>query len=162
MRGCACLALLALVVAAGGCGPTVDLTKGLQIEHVSTGWFDAGIKDGKNKLVPSITFTVKNVSDQKLPVLQINAVFRRINEPNAEWGTNFVSVVGSEGLAPGATAGPLTIRSPLGYTGSDQTREEMLHNSQFVDAKVDLQAKYGSAQWTKVGDFPIERKLIVK
>jgi hypothetical protein len=162
MRGCACLALLALVVAAGGCGPTVDLTKGLQIEHVSTGWFDAGIKDGKNKLVPSITFTVKNVSDQKLPVLQMHAVFRRINEPNAMWGDNFARVVGSEGLAPGATAGPLTIRSPLGYTGSDQTREEMLHNSQFVDAKVDLQAKYGSGEWTNVGDFPIERKLIVK
>jgi hypothetical protein len=154
--------LVLLTVAAAGCGPTVDLSKGLQVDGVSSGWFDAGIKDGKNKLVPSITFNLKNVSDQTLKVLQVNAVFHRVNDPQAEWGTGFVSVAGSEGLAPGATAGPVTIRSPLGYTGSDQTRDEMLHNSQFVDANVDLLAKYGSAQWTKIGQFPIERKLLVK
>jgi hypothetical protein len=38
----------------------------------------------------------------------------------------------------------------------------MLHNSRFVDAKVDLQAKYGSTQWVRVAAFPIERTLIVK
>jgi hypothetical protein len=160
MRG-ACFVLL-LSLAAASCGPTVDLTKGLQIDNVSTGWFDDGIKDGKNKLVPSITFNLKNVSDQNLAVLQVNAVFHRINEPKAEWGSGFLNLTGSEGLAPGATTGPVTIKSPLGYTGSDQTRDEMLHNSQFVDAVVELQAKYGSTQWTKVGQFPIDRKLIVK
>ena len=64
---------------------------------VSTGWFDAGIVDGKNKLVPTIAFTLKNVSDQKLVVLQVNAVFRRVNDPN-EWGAVFLTVAGSEGL----------------------------------------------------------------
>jgi hypothetical protein len=161
MRGLACLAFAA-AMAAAACGPTVDLAKALTVENVSTGWFDDGIKDGKNKLVPSITFNLKNTSDQKLVVLQVNAVFHRISEPKAEWGTGFMSVVGSEGLAPGATSQPVTVRSPLGYTGSDQTRDEMLHNSQFVDARVDVLAKYGSAQWTKVGEFPIERKLITK
>ena len=29
-----------------------------------------------------------------------------------------------------------------GYTGSDQTRQEMLQNAHFVDAKVELFAKY--------------------
>ena len=38
----------------------------------------------------------------------------------------------------------------------------MLQNSQFVDAKVDLFAKYGSAQWTQVGEFPITRQLITQ
>jgi hypothetical protein len=161
MRAFSCLTLVA-ALAAAGCRPTVDLTKALLVENVSTGWFDEGVKDGKTKLVPSITFQLKNVSDETLVVLQVNAVFHRKNEPKAEWGTGFVSVAGSEGLKAGATSGPITIRSPLGYTGSDQTREEMLHNSQFVDATVDLLAKYGSAQWTKVGEFPIERKLIVK
>jgi hypothetical protein len=151
-----------VALAAAGCGPTVDLSKSLQVQHVSSGWYDAGIVDGKNKLVPSVTFSVRNTSDQKLPVLQVNALFHRVNEPKDEWGSGFISAAGSEGLAPGAVAGPLTIKSPLGYTGSDQTREEMLHNSQFVDAKVDLFAKYGSTQWTKVAEFPIERKLITK
>jgi hypothetical protein len=38
----------------------------------------------------------------------------------------------------------------------------MLKNSQFVDAKVSLFAKYGSTQWTPVADFPIMRELITK
>ena len=44
---------------------------GLQVQDVSTGWFDAGIVNGQNKLVPSITFRLKNISDQKLVVLQV-------------------------------------------------------------------------------------------
>ena len=104
---------------------------------------------------------MKNLSDQKLAALQINALFRRVNE-NEEWGSGFLTVVGSEGLAPGATTAPMTIRSQLGYTGSDQSRQEMLQNSHFVDAKVELFAKYGSIQWVRVGTYPIERQLLTK
>jgi hypothetical protein len=157
----ACLVLL-LAAAVGACGPTVDLSTGLEVQNVSTGWFDMGIVDGKTKLVPSITFTLKNTSNQSLPVLQVNGLYHRVSEPKDEWGNAFLNVTGSEGLKPGASAGPLTIRSNLGYTGTDQTRDEMLHNSHFVDATVDLFAKYGSAQWKKIGQYSIERKLLVK
>ena len=160
MRACALPLLIALVVCAG-CTPPVDLTTGLQIKDVSTGWFDAGIVNGQNKLVPTITFTVKNVSDQKLVALQINAVFRRVTEKD-EWGAGFLMVSGSEGLAPGAEARMLTIRSQLGYTGSDQTREDMLKNSLFVDAEVELFAKYASEQWKRVGEYVISRRLLTK
>jgi hypothetical protein len=160
MRGAIFVLLFSL--AAASCGPTVDLTKGLQVQVLSSGWYDAGIVDGKNKLVPSVTFTLKNLSDQDLPVLQVNALFHRVTEPKDEWGSGFMRATGSEGLAPGAIVGPLTVKSERGYTGSDQTRDEMLHNSQFVDATVEIQAKYGSTQWAKLGQFPIDRKLIVK
>jgi hypothetical protein len=152
--------LLFALVSAAGCAPPVDLTKGLQVDILNTGWFDAGIVNGQNKLVPSATLTLKNLSDQKLPVLQLNALFRRVNE-NVEWGSGFLSVVGSEGLAPGATTPPITIRSQLGYTGID-SRQEMLQNSHFVDAKMELFAKYGSIQWVRVGMYPITRQLLTK
>jgi len=155
----ACLAGLLLAATSAACAPPVDLTKGLQILDVSTGWFDAGIVNGQNKLVPSISFKLKNASDQKLNVIQVNVLFKRINDP-AEWGSGFLSVVGSEGLAPGATTPTQTIRSNLGYTGSDQTRQDILVNSHFVDAKVEFSAKYGSAQWTRLADFPVTRVLI--
>jgi hypothetical protein len=144
-----------------GCSPTVDLAKGLEIVDVSSGWFDAGIVNGKAKLIPSISFRVKNISDQKLLVLQVNALFRRVTEKD-EWGSGFVTAAGSEGLAPGATTQPVTLKSDRGYTGTDQTRQQMLENKYFVDAKVELSAKYGSAQWVRIGDFPITRVLIVK
>src|SRR2546430_15416233 len=153
--------LFCVLLWSSACGPTVDLTKGLQILDVSSGWFDAGIVNGQAKLLPSISFKLKNVSDQTLPVLQVNALFRRVTEKD-EWGSGFVTAAGSEGLAPGATTPPMTIRSQLGYTGSDQSRQEMLGNSHFVDAKVEIFAKYGSAQWTPMGEYPITRKLIEK
>jgi hypothetical protein len=161
MRRVVTRSVLALAILCAGCGPTVDLTKALQIEVADSGWFDAGIVNGQNKLVPAVRITVKNSSDQRLPLLQINALFRRVNDAE-EWGSAFLTAAGSDGLAPGASAGPLLLKSQNGYTGTDQTRQDMLKNSQFVDAKVQLFAKYGSVQWVKMGEYPIERKLLEK
>jgi hypothetical protein len=154
-------AVLILAFVCAGCAPPVDLTKGLQVEIVNTGWFDAGIINGQNKLVPTVTFTLKNLSDQRLVTLQVNVLFRRVNETD-EWGNGFITAAGSEGLAPGATTVPLTVKSQLGYTGSDQSRQEMLQNTHFVDAKVELAAKYGSTQWARIGSYPITRQLLSK
>jgi hypothetical protein len=159
MRACQRLLFLLALAAASACGKPIDLTKGLLVQNVSTGWFDAGVVDGQNKLVPSISFTLKNVSDQALTTLQVNALFHRVSEPQNEWGAGFLTVAGSAGLAPNAASTPLTIKSALGYKGTDP-RETLLHNSQFVDATVDLFVKYGSAQWTKIGQYPIARQLI--
>jgi len=143
-----------------GCEKPVDLARAVQVSDVTTGWLDSGLVDGQNKLVPSVTFKLKNVSDQQLHVLQINAVFNRVTE-ESEWSSQFVTVAGSDGLAPGATSQMLTINAPLGYTGTE-ARQQMLANSQFVDAKVQLFVKYGSVQWTRLGDYPIARNLIAK
>jgi hypothetical protein len=152
---------VAFALAASACGPTVDLTKYLKITVVDSGWYDMGIVNGQNKLVPMVSFTLTNNADQKLVTLQINALFKRVSE-DKEWGTAFLTAAGSGGLAPGSTTGTLVARSQLGYTGSDQSRQEMLQNTQFVDATVQLFAKYGSIQWVKMGEYPIQRKLITK
>jgi hypothetical protein len=149
-------------LATASCGPKVDLTKGLQVVDVSTGWWDAGVVDGQNKLVPSVTFKFKNVSDQTLDILQANVVFRRVTE-DKEWGSSFERITGSEGLAPGATSASHTVKSSLGYTASPpQSRQDMFANSQFVDAKVQLFAKYSNTQWQKVGEYAVPRTLITK
>jgi hypothetical protein len=127
----------------------------------TTGWYDAGIVNGKNKLVPMISFRATNESDQTLTVLQVNALFRRATEQD-EWGATLVTAAGSEGLAPGATTPVLTARSNLGYTGENQSRQELLANKQFVDAKVELFGKYGSRQWMRLGEYPITRQLITR
>jgi hypothetical protein len=149
-----------VLLAAGACAPPVDLSKQMQVLDVSTGWFDAGIVNGQNKLVPTITFTLKNLSDQSLKVLQANVLFHRVSDPNVEWGAGFLQVTGSDGLAPGAASKPLTVKSNLGYTGSEQTRQEMLQNKAFVDTTVQVFAKYGAVQWVKLGEYPVERRLV--
>jgi hypothetical protein len=155
------LFLVLAVFVCASCAPPVDLTKALEIDVVDTGWFDAGIVNGQNKLVPSISLRVKNNSQQKLPMLQVNALFRRVTEQD-EWGSSLLTAAGSDGLPAGGASDVLTIKSNLGYTGADQSRQEMLKNSHFVDAKVDLFAKYGSTQWVRVGTYPIKRELITK
>jgi len=161
MRASARLLLFLAIVSSAACGPTVDLTKGLHVSIVNSGWYDLGIVNGQNKLVPTVIFTLQNTSDQKLVTLQINALFRRVSE-ETEWGSGFLTVAGSQGLAPGATSDPITIKSQLGYTGSEQSRMEMLQNTHFVDAKVELFGKYASTQWVRLGSYPITRQLLTK
>jgi hypothetical protein len=157
MRALLRLPLMLGAVVSLACGPTVDLSKALQVTEVATGWHDAGVVEGKNKLVPAVRFRLKNTSDQKLTTLQVNALFRRVSEPD-EWGSGYLKVTGSEGLAAGASSDALTINSQLGYTGVE-SRADLLKNSLFVDAKVEIFAKYASTQWTRVGEFPIARQL---
>ena len=160
MRALSRLVLLLVCAFGTGCGPAVDLTKGLQVGIVNSGWFDVGIVNGQNKLVPSVTFTLKNTSEKTLASLQVNALFHQVDSTD-EWGNAFVTAAGSAGLAPGAETAALMIKSPLGYTGSDP-RLEMLQNTHFKDAKVELFAKYGSVQWVRLGTYPITRQLLTK
>ena len=142
------------------CSARADVSTAIQVLDVSTGWYDAGIVNGQNKLVPSVTFKLKNVSDKPVTTLQANVLFHRINSPE-EWGSGFLRVAGSEGLAPGATSDPLTVKSDLGYTGTE-TRAEMLNSQYFIDAKVELAAKHGAELLERIAEFPIERRLITK
>lgn len=154
--------LVALLAAAAfGCGPKVDLSTALQVVDVSTGWADAGIVDGQNKLVPSISFTLKNASDQRLVALDLNAKFYRVTEPTIDWDTDMINIAGSEGLGAGASTKHFTIDSKQGYKGTEP-RLDMLKNSVFVDAKVALFAKYGNTSWVRLGDHPIPRQLVAR
>jgi|SRR5579871_4824173 len=150
-------ALGALLAIFGSCGRAPDVTSALAVHVLTTGWRDAGPVAGRNKLVPSAAVQVTNVSGQTLRSVQVNAVFHRAGE-GGEWGTAFVSAAGSSGLTPGAGA-TLTLNSERGYTGEDP-EDLMLHNRQFVDATVDVFAKYGSRQWTRLGAFAIDRHLL--
>ena len=113
-----------LVCAATACS-SVDVTKALALTDVKTGWYDAGVlEDGKNKLVPSISFKLTVQGDQPISTVQVNAIFRRANEPEA-WGEHFIKAIGTTPLAPGQSTGFIVARSYLGYTG-EQPRQVML------------------------------------
>lgn len=143
-----------------GCMRNREVEKDLKIVDIRTGWYDAGIVDGNNKLVPSVTLKLQNVSDEDISRVQLLAVFHRVDEDKA-WGDHFVRGIGSDGLAPGATGSDLTLRGPLGYTGQE-SRQAMMRNRLFVDAKVVISGKHGSRNWVRMGEFPISRELLAK
>jgi hypothetical protein len=160
---CALTAVLALAALVGAaCFRSIDVATALTITDVTSGYFDAGIVQSaegeKNKLVPSISFRLKNVDQTPVSGVQVNAVFRRLGEAE-EWGSSYVLGIGPEGLEPGQSTQPLVVRCPLGYTGL-QPRAQMLQNHEFVDAKVQIFAKHGSANWVKLGEYVIVRQLL--
>ena len=153
----ACLVSALLVT---GCGAR-EVEKDLSITDVHTGWYDLGIVNGQNKLVPSISLKLKNVSPEQISRVQLNAVFKRLDGENKEWDAHFVRGIGPDGLAPGAKGDELVLRSERGYTG-DQSRLQMLQNKAFVDAKVEIFGKHGSRFWVKLGEFKIDRQLLTE
>src|SRR5687768_3953797 len=156
------LTLLFVLVAATSCGSSASepINKLLEPVDVKTGWFDAGVENGMNKLVPTVMLTLKNVSSAPVGNVQLNAVIRRVGETE-EWGGAFQKVVGMEAIPPGGTTKPIVLRSNLGYTGIEP-RAQMLKNSQFVDAHVQVFAKHGGNQWTKLGEWQIAREMLTQ
>ena len=75
------------------------------------------------------------------------------------WGEHFGWAVRRDELAPGATTEDLVMRSALGYTG-EQPRMQILQNSQFIDAKVELYVRRGNQSWVKLAEYPIQRQLL--
>lgn len=158
MRALGALFAIGMVALSAACGPVIDLTHGLQVDLVTTGWYESTASREQVKLVPAVSFNLKNVSDRNLGTLQVNAVFKRIDEDH-EWGNGFLTAAGSDGLAPGASTRTMFVASSLGYTGTE-SRLDMLKNSHFVDAKVQMFAKYESSRWMPIGEYPIARQLI--
>ncbi len=153
------LVLLAALVCLPSCTRYADLKQAARVTDVTTGWYDAGVTpDGKNKLVPSITFRIKNEGTQRLGSVQLNLLFKRGKETE-EWTTSFVRGIGPDGLAPGASTDPIVVRAQQGYT-STEPRLSMLKNSQFVDFRVEIFGKQGASTWVKIGEAPIQRQLI--
>ena len=151
------MVLMLAIVLTAACDAPVDVATAVKVNVATSGWRFAGVVDGKNKIVPSVSLTLKNLSGQNINALQTNAVFR-LASTNAELGADFRPISGSGGLPAAASTGKITLKSSLGYTGTDPV-EELLNNSKFGDAKVEVFVKAGSGQWTRVGEYPIARQL---
>jgi hypothetical protein len=144
------------LVAASSCSEAVDFKQTLEVTDVSGGWFDAGIVEGKNKLVPSITFKLHNASRQNLTI-QMNIMFVILPQKESQ---DEVFLQAIEVPAAG-TSKPVVVRAKYGFTG-EQPRAEMLQHRLFQDFTVRLFAKQGSGQWTLLGEHPVKRQLLTR
>jgi hypothetical protein len=152
------LSLLTAVLAVTSCAASVDVKEALQVADVSSGWFDAGIVDGKNKLVPNLTFRLRNTSDHDLSAVSINVVFRF-----ADSGDVHDEIFKQRIPFENKQTDLVTVRSQNGFTGDPpQTRLEMLKNSLFRDMDAVLLVRQASAQWIELHRVRVERKLLTE
>jgi hypothetical protein len=157
------LAYLALASAAlAACTTrTIDLPKALQVTDVNTGYFDAGIVDGKNKIVPTVSIRLKNVDTRPVASVQMIAKFSVIGDTQELGSAPYVRAIGPEGLAPGQTGEPVVMKGDVGYT-SEAPRAQMFTHSAFVDVRVELFAKYAAQEWVKMGEYKVARQLLTR
>ena len=163
LRAVAGAGALALALIFAGCAKPVDVKQVLKVTDISSGYHDAGIVNGRNKLVPSVTFRLQKSTNEDLRPLSLNVVFKRLplaasgGGGEEDWEEVYIQNAAFEG---NQTA-PLTVRPTHGYTGDPpQSRAEMLANSQFQDMRVHLFAKHGSGQWAEIASFDVARQLL--
>jgi hypothetical protein len=158
-----------LAVLTTGCSESVDLKQALQITDLTGGYHDAGIVEGRNKLVPTITLRLKKSTDNSLRPLSLNVVFKRLpragvavppgSPAEEDWDEVYVEKVPFDG---NQTA-PLTVTPKAGFTGDPpQSRADILKHSLFQDVRVHIFAKHSSSQWVEIGTFDIPRQVLAQ
>jgi len=154
------ITLLAVLGLAGCAPPNIDVATAIKITDPVTGWYDAGVVGGMNKLVPSASFTVTNAGPDRVNSLQVFSVFRFTGE-SEELGSSMLVLHGADALAPRGTSKPFTVRGTWGFT-SLKPRAEMLVAKEMRDAHVEVFAKYGASPFIKVADLPVRRQLLTQ
>jgi hypothetical protein len=151
------LALAGFVAAAIGCSPSVDLAKTLTVTDVFSGWYDFGVTDGLNKLVPSITFSLRNQGTEAISQVQLLVGFWQ-DGADGDWESKEITGVGSSSLQPGASTDPILVRSNVGYT-LEQPRAELFSHRSFKDVTAKVFAKR-DGRIVPLGEFKMERRII--
>ena len=152
--------LTAALVLSASCTKPVDVRQTLEMTDISSGWFDVGVVNGRNKIVPSATFKLRKKGPADFERLSINALFRAVDGKESDLDNDvFVQRVD---FTSSETA-PIRIRAENGYTADPpQSRADMLKHSQFRDMRVQILVKVGSSQWADVGWIDIKRQLLTQ
>jgi len=168
MRNVVSISAFAVALLAG-CSKPVDLKQALQITDVKAGYRDGGIVEGRNKIIPSISFRLKKSIDDSLRPLSLNLMFKKLPAPGIapapgspaeeDWDDVFVESVTFEGNQTAL----LAYQPKAGYTGDPpQSRADILKNTHFQDVRVHVFVKYSSSQWVEIGQYDIPRQLLTQ
>ena len=156
---------VAVLMGTAGCTAAVDVKASLSLSDTTAGWYDAGIVDGKNRIVPMVQFRVRKTPDTELDSVALNVVFRHPPAPGGnteeEWDQTFVQ---NAQFSEGQQTPLMTIRTDeKGYTGDPpQSRQDLFKNTQFRDIRARVFAKTGSSQWAEIGVIDVPRELITR
>ena len=152
-------AIATAVLFTAACGSTGNV-QDLELQDISSGYFDEGVVNGENKIVPSITFKLRNKGGSEVSTVQTNTIFQ-IEGKDGPMDEVLTRAIDTNGLAPQQSTNSLIVRSKIGYTGQ-QPRAEMLTNREFKDVRVRIFGKSGAGTWTLLGESVVERKILTQ
>jgi hypothetical protein len=149
------------LVATTACGPRADLTK-LEIAETFSGYYDWGVvregpDKGQNKLVPSVSFRLKNNTGTAIDHVAMTVSFWP-EGADGEKDSKEVPGIGGTAVEPGGLSGPILVRSEVGYT-TPVARHELFEHSGFKDFVVKFFAKRGG-KIVPLGEIKVDRRII--
>ena len=146
-------------VFASACGSTGNV-QDLELQDITSGYFDEGVVNGENKIVPTVSFKLRNKGTSDVSTVQTNTIFQ-IEGKDGPMDEVLTRAIDTNGLAPQQSTNNLTVQSKIGYTGR-QPRAEMLTNSLFQDVRARVYGKSGSGSWTLLGETVIQRRILTR
>jgi hypothetical protein len=138
----------------------VEIDKAITVTDVFSGWHYAGVAEGDlNRMVPSFSFRLNNVSDETVSRVQLLVSFWP-EGADGEIDSKQITGIGPEGLAAKASTDPILVRAENGYTlPLSQAREEMFMHSLFRDFTVKVFAR-SEGTLVSLGEFKVDRRII--
>ena len=150
-------AIASFVIVTSACTPNADLSKALTLTDVLSGYYDDGVKDGKARLPPSITFRLHNASDKAIGPVQVTVAFWQDGQ-DGEWNSVLVRAIGSEGLKPGASTEPLVARNPTAYM-AEGGRQDLFTNHEYRDVTAKVFASQAGNIF-RLGEYKVDRTIL--
>jgi hypothetical protein len=126
------------------------------VEVVESGWRTTTGADGQYHLVPAATLRITRNRPEAPGRVQVNVVFVKAAD-GAEWGNQWIPSVGD---AATSTAPVIEVSSSHGHVGR-QAPAEMFSHAQFMDARLIVLCRLGSAQWTRMLEVTVPRAVLV-
>jgi hypothetical protein len=147
----------AIALGASACGPDVNLTTALELQVKESGYFDAGLKDGKTRLLPTLTFVLRNTTAEPIASVQLLLSYIPAGS-DGELDSLTVTGIGPDALAGNATSAPIVARSPVGF-GLEGARADFFSHSMFKDFTVKVFAKKRTG-FMPLGEFKVDRRIL--
>lgn len=140
-----------------------ELEGAFELLDVETKWVEKSYQPWPPKLVlvPAISFKIKNVSDEPLKYLYVNANFK-FRDDVAILGDGFIQALRADPLMPGDTSETILLKSTHGIDGQnlEHFKSSPFFQSKIVDVKVF--AKSQGSQYIPVGEWEVSKNIDFK
>jgi len=140
-----------------------DLEGAFEIVDMETKWVKKAYQPWPPvlKIVPALSFRVKNISEKPLKYVYFNANFR-FQDDFQNLGDAFLEAIRGKPLMPGETSDPILLKSNYGYEGKNL--EHIKTNPVFLTkvVKAKLFAKSQGSQYIPLGEWEISKKIDFK
>jgi hypothetical protein len=138
-----------------------ELKAAVEIVDVSSKWVAKAYQPWPPKLtlVPTITFSVKNVSGRPLNYLNFNAIFK-FRDDQENLGDNFLAAIRKDPIPPGETSQAITLKSNFGVEGKALAQFKDNPQWKTVICRLFIQSK-GSVH-VLLGEYEISREIDFK